>query len=250
MINTVIFDLDGTLVQTEILKANSYAQAVVELSSDTIVEKDVMEVFKEVVGRSRREVAQTILERFHLEEASAKHIPDFQVDKPWQALVQIRLKIYESTLNDPELLKKYRCPYSLALLRRSVENGYQTGLGTMSHCPQANRVLEILNLQQQFDFIATRDDVEYPKPDPEIYFLVARELRVSPDECLVIEDSLSGIKAALAANMACIAVTTDFTHKAVDESGLIEDRWIVPDPRKLLETVEQFFLEKGKNSGK
>jgi beta-phosphoglucomutase len=57
LINTVIFDLDGTLVQTEILKANSYARAVVELSSDTIVEKDVMEVFKEVVGRSRREVA-------------------------------------------------------------------------------------------------------------------------------------------------------------------------------------------------
>jgi len=250
LINTVIFDLDGTLVQTEILKANSYAQAVVELSSDTIVEKDVMEVFKEVVGRSRQEVAQTILERFHLEEASAKHILDFQVNKPWQALVQIRLKIYESTLNDPELLKKYRCPYSLALHRKSREKGYQTGLATMSHCLQANRILEILNLQQQFDFIATRDDVEHPKPNPEIYLLVSRELGVSPDECLVIEDSLSGVKAALAANMACIAVTTDFTHKAVDESGLIEDRWIVSDPRRLLKTVEQFFSEKGKNSGK
>ena len=87
MINTVIFDLDGTLVQTEILKADSYARAVVELSSDAIAEKDVVKVFKEVVGRSRREVAQTILDRFHLEEASRKHIPDFQVDKPWQALV-------------------------------------------------------------------------------------------------------------------------------------------------------------------
>jgi HAD superfamily hydrolase (TIGR01549 family) len=210
----------------------------------------VVKVFKEVVGRSRREVAQTILERFHLEEASAKHIPDFQVEKPWQVLVQIRLKIYESTLNDPELLKKYRCPYSLALHRKSREKGYQTGLATMSHCLQANRVLEILNLQQQFDFIATRDDVEHPKPNPEIYLLVARELGVSPDECLVIEDSLSGVKAALAANMACIAVTTDFTHKAVDESGLIEDRWIVSDPRKLLETVEKFFSEKEKNIGK
>lgn len=170
MINTVIFDLDGTLVQTEILKANSYAQAVSVLSSDAIAEEDVVNVFEEVVGRSRREVAQTILERFHLEEASRKHISDFQVDKPWQALVQIRLKIYESTLNDPELLKKYRCPYSLALHRRLVKKDYQTGLATMSHCPQANRVLEILNLQHQFDFIATRDDVKYPKPDPEIYF--------------------------------------------------------------------------------
>jgi HAD superfamily hydrolase (TIGR01549 family) len=222
----------------------------VELSSHAVTEKEVVQVFKEVVGRSRQEVAQTILERFHLEEASRKHIPDFQVDKPWQALVQIRLKIYESTLTDPELLQKYRCSYNLALLRKSREKGYQTGLATMSHCPQANRVLEILNLQGQFDFIATRDDVEYPKPDPEIYFLVARELGVSPDECLVIEDSLSGVKAALAADMACIAVTTSFTHKAVAESGLIENRWIVSNPRKLLEIVEQFFWEKGKNSGK
>ena len=71
---------------------------------------------------------------------------------------------------------------------------------------------------------------------------MARELGVSLDECLVIEDSLTGIKAALSANMACIAITTDFTHKAVDESGLIEDRWIVTDPRRLLETTEQFFL--------
>ncbi len=247
MINTVIFDLDGTLVQTEILKANSYARAVVELSSNAVTEKEVVQVFKEVVGRSRQEVAQTILERFHLEEASGKLIADFKVDRPWQVLVQIRLKIYESALNDPELLRKYRCSYSLDLHRRSRENGYKTGLATMSHCPQANRVLDILKLQGQFDFIATRDDVEHPKPDPEIYFLVARELGVSPDECLVIEDSLSGVKAALAADMACIAVTTSFTHKAVAESGLLQDRWIVPDPCRLLETTEQLFLEKGKN---
>jgi HAD superfamily hydrolase (TIGR01509 family) len=249
LISTIIFDLDGTLVQTEILKAYSYARAVAQLSCNAVAEKDVVEVFKEVVGRSRQEVAQRILEYFDLEKASRRRIPEFLVDKPWQVFVQIRLKIYESMLNDPELLRKHQCPYNIALLERLRKQGCRTGLATMSHCPQANRVLKILNLQQQFNFIATRDDVEQPKPDPEIYLLVARELGVPPQDCLVIEDSPSGIKAALAANMACIAVTTDLTQWAVHESGLLEDRWIVTDPRRLLETVQRFLRENGKSCG-
>ena len=63
------------------------------------------------------------------------------------------------------------------------------------------------------DFIVTVDDVEHGKPDPEIHQLVTRELRVPPSQCLVIEDSPSGVKATLAAGTWCIAVTTPFTRK-------------------------------------
>jgi len=236
----VIFDLDGTLVQTEILKAYSYAQTVLELSPEdyAYTEEEVVEAFKEVVGRSRQEVAQMLMDRFHLEEASKKLLPHFHLERPWQAFVQVRLRIYESMLHDPETLLRYRCPYNMTLLRRSRKNGYRTGLATMSHCPQATKVLQILDIEKQFDFIASRDDVENPKPDPEIYLLVARELGIPPAQCLVIEDSLSGVKAALAAEMFCIAVTTDFTHKAVQESGILEDRWIVPEPSQLLAIAE------------
>ena len=74
MIRAMIFDLDGTLVQTERLKAISYAQAAVELRPDTVTEAAVMATFREVVGLSRNEVAQTLVERFDLgiEEASAR----------------------------------------------------------------------------------------------------------------------------------------------------------------------------------
>ena len=59
----------------------------------------------------------------------------------------------------------------------------------MQECPQVRRVLQILQLTDAFDFVASRDDVERGKPDPEIYLLVANELGVSPRSCLVIEDS-------------------------------------------------------------
>jgi len=70
MIQAVIFDLDGTLVQTEKLKAMSYARAAVKLCPRRVNEEEVVEAFKEVVGRSRQEVSIFLMERFALEEAA------------------------------------------------------------------------------------------------------------------------------------------------------------------------------------
>jgi beta-phosphoglucomutase len=64
MIRAMIFDLDGTLVQTERLKALSYAHATVELCPYTLSEAEAVEAFKDVVGLPRREVAQALVERF------------------------------------------------------------------------------------------------------------------------------------------------------------------------------------------
>jgi beta-phosphoglucomutase-like phosphatase (HAD superfamily) len=109
----------------------------------------------------------------------------------------------------------------------------------MSFCTQVQRVLSILKLDDVFDFVASRDDVENGKPDPEIYLLVADQLGIPPSECLVIEDSPAGVKAALAAGMACIAVSTPFTKQALHATGIIDDRWIVDDPDTLLAVVDR-----------
>jgi phosphoglycolate phosphatase-like HAD superfamily hydrolase len=69
MIRAFVFDLDGTLVETEELKALSYARAAVELCPD-LVEADVVEAFKDFVGRSRQEVATGLVRRFGLQEAA------------------------------------------------------------------------------------------------------------------------------------------------------------------------------------
>ena len=67
MIRAMIFNLDGTLVQTERLKALSYARAAVELCPHALGEGEVAEAFKEVVGLSRREVATALVKRSGLE---------------------------------------------------------------------------------------------------------------------------------------------------------------------------------------
>jgi beta-phosphoglucomutase len=75
MIHAVIFDLDGTLVETEELKALSYARAAVELRPE-LQEADVMDAFMDFVGLSRQEVARGLMQRFGLDAAAWKRAPE------------------------------------------------------------------------------------------------------------------------------------------------------------------------------
>ncbi|MGD8760343.1 MAG: HAD family phosphatase [Anaerolineales bacterium] len=241
MIQAMVFDLDGTLVQTEKLKARSYARAAVELCPREMQEEEVVRAFGEVVGLPRREVAESLMKRFDLEEKSRARMTEFGVSVPWQAFAQVRLAIYQSMLADPEVIRGNQWPHNMALLSQAQQTGCRTALATMSTCRQASRVLDILGLAEAFDFVATRDDVERGKPDPEIYHLVANELNVAPEHCLVIEDSPSGVQAAVAAGMHCIAVTTPFTKKGVHALGLLDERWIVDEADRLLQVVGQMM---------
>ena len=233
-----IFDLDGTLVETEELKALSYARAAAELRPD-LGEAEVVNAFKDFVGRSRRDVAKGLLRRFGLEKVARSRMAEFGVNTPWQAYVRVRLRIYEALLSDRELILAHRYPHNIALLHHLRGAGYRTGLATMSHTEQARRVLSILGLTDAFDVIATRDDVEHGKPDPEIDLLVARELGAKPEDCLVIEDSPAGVAAALAAGMDAIAVTTALTRQRFRETDLLDRCRVVDDPRRLPAVVRR-----------
>jgi len=244
VIRALVFDLDGTLVQTERLKALSYARVAVELCPHALSAAEVVEAFKDVVGRPRREVALALMERFDLEEKARARMAEFGVSMPWQAFVQVRLRYYEAMLADPQVLRDKQWPHNVALLQQARRSGCRTALATMSRCAQARRVLEVLDLADAFDFVATRDDVEHGKPNPEIYQLVARELDVPPVECLVIEDSPSGVEAALAAGMWCIAVTTPFTCQRIHAERLLDEQWIVDNPATLTDIVQRMVAER------
>jgi HAD superfamily hydrolase (TIGR01549 family) len=249
MIKAMIFDLDGTLVQTEKLKALSYARAAVALCPSKITEDEVIEAFKDVVGLSRREVALALVKRFDLEETARKRMAEFEVNTPWQAFVRVRMAIYEEMLSDPRVIQENQWTHNLALLEQARKENCRVGLATMSHCQQVQRVLEILDLRDAFDFVATRDDVENGKPDPEIYLLVARELGVDPVECLVIEDSPSGVEAAINAGMKVVGVSTPFTRQRLHESGLLPDGHIVDNPENLEKIIDHVIKHNRNQSG-
>ena len=241
MIQCILFDLDGTLVQTEILKAESYALATLDLCPDSITKDEIIQAYREVLGGSRDQVAQSLVNRFDLNRQLQARMAEFGVKTPWQAFIQIRMQHYEQLIADPDTIHNHKCPYALGLLNWAMDRGYRTGLATMSHCPQASRVLDILGLGSTFDVLITRDDVDKGKPDPEIYLAAARQLDISTANCLVIEDSATGIKAALAAGMVCLAVPSSFTRSGVEQSGFLPESHIASSPKRLQQTAERLL---------
>lgn len=241
MIRAVIFDLDGTLIQTEKLKAQAYALAAIELKPGFFTEQQAFDIFRDFVGGSREEVSKGLLKQLDLEEAALSRMAEFGASEPWQVLTRLRLQKYEEMIADDNVLKQAAWEHNLALLQQVREMKCKLGLATMSHCQQAKRSLSALGLETAFEFIATREDVENPKPDPEIYLLVAKALKVSPDSCLIVEDSIAGVKAAQAAGAKVLAVATPLTRRKLYASGLLEAHHIVGTPETLQKTLSHFF---------
>lgn len=224
MICAALFDLDGTLVQTEELKARSYADAARELNP-TIDAAAVVGAFDRLAGRSRQEVAETLVTRFHLPGT-------------WEEYVALRLRRYDAMLADAALIRHQALPAALALLHRLRREGRRTGLTTMSDRAHAGSILTALGLLNLFDAIVTASDVAEGKPSPEMYVEVCRRLRCAPSECVALEDSVAGVSAAVAAGVRCVAVPTYLTRDAVHGAGLVGPAYIVDDPARLEEVFD------------
>lgn len=228
-----IFDLDGTLVQTEELKALSYARAATELAPGTAREQDIIAAYDEMVGHSREDVAKTLLVRFGLEAPAERQMAELGAATPVDAYLTLRLRIYEAMIADEHLIRKQEYPWSTSLLRESRRGGHPIGVATMSHRKHAVLVLERLGLTGEVDVLVTRDDVRDAKPSPEIYELIATLLGVPARDCFVLEDSVPGVQSAIAAGMTCVAITNDLTRDAMRKAKLLPPERVVDDPSRL-----------------
>ena len=243
MIRAVIFDLDGMLVQTERLKAISYRYAVNDILGVAVSEERVFDLYKTVVGQTRDVVSRHLMVELGVEERCRDRMAAYGASEPEQVLTAMRLAIYDEMVADPQLLRENQWPHNVGLLRIVHESGCRTALATSSLTEEARYVLKAIGLEDQFEAVVGFDQVSRGKPDPEIYLRAASLLTVPPFECMVIEDSPTGVQAALAAGMNPIAVATPFTATGLHAAGLLGHDWIVHEPQDLLATVERRLIE-------
>lgn len=239
MIRAIIFDLDGVLVQTEKLKAHSYAIAVQRICGLDEPDSRAIEAYREIVGAAREVTSRYVMDKLGLESKLRPLMAQYDASEPWDVLTAIRMKIYSEMVADPKVLRDNRWPHTVELLRVAKEASCLTALVTLSKRNDVLHVLHSLGIEQSLDLVITAEDVRRGKPDPEMYLLAARKLEVPPSECLVLEDSVNGVKAAAAAGMNVVAIATPFTNAGLHSSQIIEEAWIVHEPEKVAEVVRQ-----------
>jgi len=100
---------------------------------------------------------------------------------------------------------KFQHEYALAKLK---QEGYRLAVCSNSIRDSIEVMLKRAGISKYFDFYLSNQDVDRPKPDPEIYVKAIKKLKLSPEECLVVEDNEKGIKAALGSGAKLMRVET------------------------------------------
>jgi HAD superfamily hydrolase (TIGR01509 family) len=105
-------------------------------------------------------------------------------------------------------------------LQRFSAMGYRQAVASSAPPENVEVLVDELGICMYFDALVTPGDLP-GKPDPAVFLLAASQLEVSPDDCIVIEDSIPGIDAARRAGMRCIAVTTTNPPEALTQADLV-----------------------------
>jgi beta-phosphoglucomutase len=187
MIQAVIFDLDGVIVDTAHYHYLAWKRLADELGVH-FTEKEN----EQLKGVSRMRSLEIILElgNLHLSQAEKEKLATKK--NAW--FVE-----YINAMKPDEIF-----PGVKELIREIQLNGIKVALASSSK--NADTVLNLLNIKNYFNAIVDGTMITHTKPDPEIFLLAAKKLNMPVSSCLVFEDADAGVEAALAAGMKCIGV--------------------------------------------
>jgi len=200
MIKGVLFDMDGVLVDSEAFMCKAAIMMFDELGIKVLPED-----FQPFVGMGENKYLGGVAEHYgakiNIADAKARAYEIFGI-------------IVQGNLSP--------LPGAHEFIAECRKKGFKLALATSADPVKMNVNLKEIGLSAKaFDSIITGQDVVNKKPFPDIYIKAAKSIGLEPQECLVVEDAVSGIKAGKSAGCKCLAVTNSF-----EASELKEADWV------------------------
>jgi HAD superfamily hydrolase (TIGR01509 family) len=188
----VVLDIDGLMVDTE---------PISRLAWDRVLER---------YGRILDDDLHTRIIGYRIDESVIMIIDEYDIPASPAEIKQLKKVEYDQILAHGVPVM----PGLYDLVAAINRNGLPWAVATSSPHAHAQEILQQLELSDSCAAIAGGDEVPHGKPAPDIYLLAAKRLGIPPQNCLALEDSPPGCRAALAAGMMTLAIPNGDTQKA------------------------------------
>jgi len=188
-IKALLFDLDGTLIDSERFHFDCWN----EFLQDYGVQLEFKDWIANYAGIPLPKNAKTIIDKYKIDTDLSLFINQRE-----------QLTLYGFEHKDIELM-----PHALDFVRFFYEKGLTLAVVTASPRADVEAVFKRNGLAKYFTLFVTRTDVSKSKPDPESYNVCVDKLGFAKEECLVFEDTINGVKSAMAAGITCYAIQSN-----------------------------------------
>ncbi|MBD2293356.1 HAD-IA family hydrolase [Anabaena sphaerica FACHB-251] len=218
MLTAILFDLDGTIVNTDPIHYQAWREMLLSCS----IEIDETFYKSRISGRLNPEIVKDILP--HLSLAAGQKFADEK-----EALFRQRASHLRPLDGFSELL--------------AWTQTHQIQRALVTNAPRLNAefMLEVLGIKEVFHTIVLADDCLAGKPDPEPYKVALNKLGITAEQAIALEDSPSGIRAAVAADICTIGIASTHDPQVLEEVGTF---MAIPDFTDLrLWTLLNSFIE-------
>jgi len=209
----VIFDLDGVLVDTGLFHKQSWydlaAKEGLDMSDELFYSTFGMQNYKIIPMLAGRQLPAEEIER----------MSEWK-EQRYRELIASKLELMEGARMLLEDLKGNGPFFIPKGLRRM---NFLLAIGSSAPWANLDVVLERCNIRDYFDVCVTGEDVRNSKPAPDTFLKAAEKLKLPPQHCVVVEDSVPGVQAGKAAGMAVVAITTTRNRLDLKDANMIVD---------------------------
>ncbi len=214
-IKAVIFDMDGTIIQTEHIWRQITIRVLMEQCNITELDEQHERFLRSLSGMGLEGSSQAMKDTFKLLTSA---------DELKKRKIELAEAMFDHNI---EFIKGFE------LFHQQLQvNAIPTSIATNAHAAGLKQHAQMLNFERFFgnNMYCVADVNNKAKPDPALFLHAAKQLGAQPEECIVFEDSLYGFQAAQAAGMKCVAIKNSLNqqhlglvNQAIDDYSQAED---------------------------